>query len=319
LIVEAGIGGEKDVTNILDTDLLLITSIGFDHCEILGDTLADITRQKAGLMRPHKPVIYAGDNPEVTQVIADLAKTVGAEFCKEMSSQCTTADSTLLDSLYPHPAPLPSGRGDAEKLAQTVPSPLREKDRMRGLKQLYGYARRPDFSRYPALLIHALNLLCQKLPFQIESDTVQRCLETLSVPARLSQMSYHGKTVILDVAHNAESIHRLSDFLHDRDITHCSAVFGFEAGRSLESVLSSVLDQVIAWHLPTIPDDRVLTKEAVAGQLKEITVAPISLYEDSLQAFQAAIQNTQVDTVLVFGSFTVVGPVWQYLKEQGCG
>ena len=62
-ILEVGLGGRLDATNIIDSDLSIITSIGIDHTEFLGTTIESIAMEKAGVMRSFKPCIYAGKNP----------------------------------------------------------------------------------------------------------------------------------------------------------------------------------------------------------------------------------------------------------------
>ena len=56
-IVETGLGGRLDSTNVLNSDLSVITSVGYDHCEISGNELDQIAREKAGIIKPGKPVV----------------------------------------------------------------------------------------------------------------------------------------------------------------------------------------------------------------------------------------------------------------------
>lgn len=79
-IVEVGLGGRLDATNILDPELSIITGIDFDHTEILGAELTDIAREKAGIMRRGKPVLTGARKPAVANVLGEVADQVGAEF-----------------------------------------------------------------------------------------------------------------------------------------------------------------------------------------------------------------------------------------------
>ena len=75
LILETGLGGRLDATNcLLQKDLCVITEIGFDHMQYLGDTLGEIAGEKAGIMRPGVPVVFVDKRSESTQVLADYAK-----------------------------------------------------------------------------------------------------------------------------------------------------------------------------------------------------------------------------------------------------
>ncbi|MEM9158867.1 MAG: folylpolyglutamate synthase/dihydrofolate synthase family protein, partial [Verrucomicrobiota bacterium] len=79
-IVEVGLGGRLDATNVVDPEVSVITSIALDHCEILGDTLAKIAAEKAGIIKVGKPVVIGLLEPEAERVIRDIAKERGCEL-----------------------------------------------------------------------------------------------------------------------------------------------------------------------------------------------------------------------------------------------
>ena len=85
IILETGLGGRMDATNAIEHPFLtIITSISLDHTEILGDTIEQIAAEKAGIIKPHVPVIYAKGEEETAGVIRAYAKKVGAP-CREIS------------------------------------------------------------------------------------------------------------------------------------------------------------------------------------------------------------------------------------------
>jgi dihydrofolate synthase/folylpolyglutamate synthase len=75
-ILEVGLGGRLDATNIVDPLLSIITDISLDHQEYLGNTLAEITREKAGILRPHGTLITLPQHPEANQAIGEVAATL---------------------------------------------------------------------------------------------------------------------------------------------------------------------------------------------------------------------------------------------------
>lgn len=79
-VVEVGLGGRLDATNILNPELSFITNIALDHAEILGPELTDIATEKAGVMRSGKPVVVGSDDPAVNMVLGEEADRIGAEF-----------------------------------------------------------------------------------------------------------------------------------------------------------------------------------------------------------------------------------------------
>lgn len=77
-VIEVGLGGRQDCTNIIQPDLSLITNISFDHVQFLGNTLAQIAGEKAGIIKPHTPVVIGETTPETKPVFLDKALSVDA-------------------------------------------------------------------------------------------------------------------------------------------------------------------------------------------------------------------------------------------------
>ena len=107
-ILETGLGGRLDATNSLDEkDVCVITSIGYDHMEYLGETLAEIAAEKAGIFRKNVPVVYFDKEKNVTQVLEKCADSVGTvthplsfRAIKEINSQHKTIDFSLQSNYY---------------------------------------------------------------------------------------------------------------------------------------------------------------------------------------------------------------------------
>ena len=79
-VLETGLGGRLDATNVCVPELCVITRIGLDHCDWLGDTVEKIASEKAGIIKPHVPVVLGKNLPEVRAVVEARAKEVGAPF-----------------------------------------------------------------------------------------------------------------------------------------------------------------------------------------------------------------------------------------------
>ena len=77
-VIEAGLGGRLDSTNIITPELAVITSIGLDHCALLGSTRAEIAAEKAGIFKPGVPALVASEDPETAPVFREAAARVGA-------------------------------------------------------------------------------------------------------------------------------------------------------------------------------------------------------------------------------------------------
>lgn len=86
-VVEVGLGGRLDCTNIVTPRLSIITNISFDHVQFLGDTLSEIAAEKAGIMKPRVPVVIGETTPETKKVFQDKANEVGAPLFFAEESQ----------------------------------------------------------------------------------------------------------------------------------------------------------------------------------------------------------------------------------------
>lgn len=108
LILETGLGGRLDATNVLENKkICVITSIGYDHMEYLGNTLCEIAREKAGILRKNVPVVYLKEPTEAAMAIEESAHTVGAEcICletdaiKDINIQNKTIDFSFQINYY---------------------------------------------------------------------------------------------------------------------------------------------------------------------------------------------------------------------------
>ena len=83
-VIEVGLGGRLDCTNIIRPDVCIITNISFDHTQFLGDTLAKIAGEKAGIIKKGVPVIYDGNHPEAAEVIRKKAEEMQAPCWEEL-------------------------------------------------------------------------------------------------------------------------------------------------------------------------------------------------------------------------------------------
>jgi len=79
-VIETGLGGRLDSTNVIDPELTIITSIDLDHQHILGETLIDVAAEKAGIIKKQKPVLVCSQKPEVMDVIRKKAKESNSPF-----------------------------------------------------------------------------------------------------------------------------------------------------------------------------------------------------------------------------------------------
>lgn len=172
-VLEVGMGGRLDATNIVEPVISIVTDISFDHMEWLGSTISAITREKAGILRPGGTVITLPQHPEANQVLGEVAlelKVRGVSATPYMPIAGTV------------------GQFDAEVLGEriTIDSPLAGEHQRRNV----------------ALAIAAAVELASNHGFSITSSSIENGVKATRWAGRLERIERGGKTWILDVAHN---------------------------------------------------------------------------------------------------------------------
>ncbi len=281
-ILEVGMGGRLDAVNIIDADCAVITSIDLDHMAILGKDRERIGFEKAGIMRPARPVIVS--DPVPPQSVIDHAAAVGAElwlFGRDFNFS-----------------------GDKQQWAWA------------------GRDRRYSGMAYPALrganqlinasgVLAALDALRQRIP--VTAQAVRNGLAMVELPGRF-QIVPGQPVLVMDVAHNPHSVAALAanlDAMGFYPTTH--AVLGVMADKDLLPMLQKVNPMVDKWYFTDLP----LPRAAKAADLQQAwqaqntrTDTASSVHADPMQALQAAIEAADpADRIVVFGSFYTVGGV----------
>ena len=282
VILEVGLGGRLDSTNIIDADCAIITSIDLDHTEILGPDRESIGFEKAGIMRTGKPVIVS--DPVPPQSVLDHAREIDADIWLVGRDFNVSGDPQQWGW---------AGRGRRYS-GLAYPS-------LRGANQLVNAAG----------VLAALAALRERLP--VTAQAVRNGFAFVELPGRF-QIIPGQPTLVLDVAHNPHSVAALAanlDAMGYFPTTH--AVFGAMADKDLSAMLAKVNPLMDAWYFTDLP----LSRAACAGDLMAQWQAKnqrkdtrAAIFDDPMQALQAAIRQADpADRIVVFGSFYTVGGV----------
>jgi dihydrofolate synthase/folylpolyglutamate synthase len=210
-VIEVGLGGRFDSTNVVNPLLSIITSISHDHTEQLGPTLAGIAREKAGIIKPRRPVVSGATSPEAQAVIAEVARA------KQAPLQVLGQDFDYRHEpgwVEPLPLAPPQAKGGMRAGERGFRGPrvsVRTARRQwSGLElSLLGEHQAAN----AAVVLAALELL-QAQGLHIPDEAVRTGLERVHWPARL-EVIHRQPLVILDCAHNDASIQALLHTLHD--------------------------------------------------------------------------------------------------------
>jgi dihydrofolate synthase / folylpolyglutamate synthase len=289
-VIEVGLGGRLDATNILHADCAVIVSIGIDHTEFLGDTRELIAVEKAGILRNGQSAIIAEPDPpqSLRDVVAERgadARYIGHDFGWQKSPETPGQWS-----FWSRPPP-PGGEGTTFR-RHGLPLPA-----LRGGYQL-GNA---------AAALAALHALNHKLP--VSQGAVKQGLLAVEWPGRFQVLPGRPVTV-LDVGHNAHAALALERALADMayfPTTH--AVFSMLRDKDIAAVIAAVKGRIDAWHIAPLPGPRGVTVEALAAALADAQVQDraIHRYASVAEAYAAARKIAdEADRIVFFGSFLTV-------------
>ena len=292
-LLEVGLGGRLDAVNALDADVALITTIGLDHQEWLGDSIEEIAAEKAGIMRRGKVALY-GDAP-VPAAIRARADSVGARL--------KTFDSDFNYS-----------RGGDDSRWQWQGSG------QSGLQQLKGLRAPRHWTaaqfRNATLALAALVELSPALT--LNAEFLNPVLLRSSPPGRF-QVVQREHEWILDVAHNPQAAAVLRDQLATRpqptggraDVTVVAALLTDKAVAEFAAELGPAVGR---WILSGVDDPRSSTEAAMRTALGAAGIDTAIWVPTPAAAFETARQVTAPGgRIVVCGSFRIVAPALQWL------
>lgn len=286
VVLEVGLGGRLDAVNLIDADMALVTSIGVDHVEWLGDNRESVAFEKAGIFREGRPAL-CGD-PQPPHTLLDRAAAL----------HCPV-------SLRGHQFDL-SVESDAWHWFGTDAQGHRVE--LRDLLLL-------DLPMQNAALALQAYLLMD-LPWQ--ALTLRTALSDTKVTGRLDRRSieWQGKQVhlLLDVGHNPHAASFLKQRLSQRPVTgRRLAVFGLLGDKDLDGVLVELKDSFSHWAVAPLPTSRSRTAQEIAQALQNLD-ADVTSYPSVALALEAQVTQAGAhDEVVVFGSFYCVAEALEWL------
>jgi len=289
VVLEVGLGGRLDAVNLVDADVALITSIGLDHQAWLGHDRESIGAEKAGIMRPDRPCIYAGG--DIPQSIREHARQTGAQLLVAGEDYQVRRREQGWD--------LASGR--LTRRALPLPG-------MRGRIQIDNAA---------GVLV-ALDCVSPRLP--IDQAAVRAGLLSARLAGRF-EVRPGRPTWVLDVAHNPQAAAVLSDMLGDLFIGgRRLAVCGMLEDKDAAGVAAALAGRFDAWHLVDLSGmPRGQSAAGLAERIRPVLDGvPIEIGSAVDQTLAAiAAQAAADDLVVVFGSFLTVGAALAWLDVEG--
>jgi len=290
-VVEVGLGGRFDSTNVITPMLSVITSISFDHVEQLGDRLGLIAFQKAGIVKPGRPVVSGATAPEAAEVIRRVAL--------ECRSPLTELDR---DFRYRHsPARF---NGEAVKSRVEVTTSRRRWPAME--LNLLGDHQAAN----AAVAVESVERL-RECGLHVPDEAVARGLSRVRWAARLEVIGSRP-WVLLDCAHNVASAEALVETLRETfpAAPRRLAVFATSSDKDVPGILRVLASHFSAFFLTSYRNNpRTVAPERLAAWLKEVAPAtPGIAIADSRSAFEAARASAGPDDLIaITGSVFLAG------------
>ncbi|EGA65535.1 bifunctional tetrahydrofolate synthase/dihydrofolate synthase [Vibrio brasiliensis] len=278
VLLEVGLGGRLDATNVVDHDVSIVTSLAIDHVDWLGDDINVIGYEKAGIFRTGKPAICG--QPKAPATVAAHADDIGAELYQvEIQYNYQLTDSNTWSWVH----------GSYQLDDLPVPNlPLQN-------------------AATALMALATANL-------DISDVNIVKGLENAKLPGRMQVLSTQP-TILLDVAHNPHSaeylvtrvaqqyqnktIHTVVAMLHDKDI---------------QSTLEALTPVASHWYPASLTGPRAASAQELCQFLPQQTTQ----YQTPVDAFEAALTKSAAeDVILVVGSFHTVGEVLEHWQNKG--
>lgn len=284
-VLEVGLGGRLDAVNILDADVAIVASIGFDHRDWLGDSLEAIGREKAGIFRAGRPAVLA--DPDMTPAVAQEAARIGARALWASRDYRFESDPASPDGRWS----LTCGN----RRWSGLPRPA-----LLGDVQMANAA--------------ASIVAVAQLDLDVGDVAIHTALREASVPGRFQRFGGDVEW-ILDVAHNEPAARVLAAQLARMPCTgRRYTVAGILTDKDIDAVARALAPVTDEWILCGIDDPRGLTPSVLAARSPVFSGAREAVDSPSGIALARTLAKPG-DRVVVCGSFLAVAPALATLRR----
>lgn len=244
VVWETGLGGRLDVTNIVTPVVSVITNIGHDHMDVLGPTLSDITKEKAGIIKPGVPVISAVSQPEAVEIIKETA-----------SSRKSTL--YLLDEEYTF-SPLKVAE-DEQIFSFQGP--------FRALQSLTVTLNGAHQIKNASVAVMTIEILRQYYALMVEDEDLAAGLRNTVWPGRLEMVS-HEPRLLIDGAHNPEGMEALVNALRD--------IYKFDRLNVMLAMMPNKNHEHSLRHILPMVDTLVITEPDFHKKMNAVDLAAVA-------------------------------------------
>ena len=295
LVLEVGMGGAWDSTNVADGDVAVFTPIGLDHLERLGNTIEEIAETKSGIIKSGSLVVSSVQEPSVLAVLEKVAGQIAEGFKLE---------------------------GRNFQVSEFVPSSTGQSISISGLAGQYGPYAAPVFGSHQgqnlAVAVAAVEAFLGGGKIDIADDILRSAISDVSSPGRL-QLIKTEPALLLDGAHNPAGAQILANALRaefsDQPLVGLVAVLADKDATGLVSNLAGVFESVVITQSTSPRSMPASELELVASQSISGDVTAISDFQLALESAKQRAREIE-GMVVVTGSITLVGDVIKLIQED---
>ena len=286
-IIETGLGGRLDSTNVISPEVSVITNIGFDHMDILGDTIEKIALEKAGIIKPGIPVVI-GETAPITKIIfQDKAKEIHAPIFFAEEKYETVSVQPVDETL------------EIEVLNKEKKFNRKYSLDLTGLYQ----------AKNLLTVLTAIDTLRNN--FNLEEENIKAALNNVKNITGLHgrwEIIHRKPMVVLDVAHNIDGIQQLVNQIEKSIYKKLHIVFGMVKDKEIEKVLEK-LPHHASYYFTKAQIPRALPEIELLERAEKINLKG-KPFDEVNKALNAAIASAdEDDMIVVCGSVFVVGEV----------
>ncbi len=310
-VIEVGLGGRLDATNLLTPLVSVITSLSLDHTNLLGSTLAEITREKAGIIKPGVPVISASQRPEALDILSDI-------------SACRGAPLTIIGRDWI--------KDDQVELAGENQHPYKWKKLLRVSKAV-GAAIIPPNSEFELALagkhqqenalvaLAAMDAIYPHFP-ELTMTAIKSGLAEVNWPGRLQVLddAYDRPTLLLDCAHNVDSAEKLASALrHDYRYEGLWLIMGITADKDVVGILSTLMPLTEKVILTASSHPRASSSDDLFRRATDLGFEAVASPNVAQALLTIRREANPGDLICVTGSIFVVGDLlnqWDSLQSK---
>jgi dihydrofolate synthase/folylpolyglutamate synthase len=283
-VLEVGLGGRLDATNVVSSVAVAITAVDFDHEAFLGHTIEAIAREKAGVIKPNGLVVLAPNPPAV--------ETIVSETCEEHGARLLRAADVAVESITM----------DAGQAVVTMTTPRRRYD---GLRLALRGRHQIDNARTAIRLLEALD---ETGRFAIDEAAIRTAIEDVVWPGRLELVRSAAGEILIDGAHNPAGARALAAYVLETYGRRLPLVVAIMHDKQIDTILTALAPAASCFvctapETPRAarPEDLALAASRVAPDL------PVSTAPDPIAAIRRAAAAGS--PVVVAGSLYLAGDV----------